>query len=96
MCVGIKPIPTSCKYNQIIEMIAVSPLKFLPYGEVGAVAAAYAPLLRVEVVDAVAQMIAPAQREAVAGNEAHAAPGISECRPCFPSQVGYGFVDREG
>ena len=99
MCVGIKPIPTSCKYNQIIEMIAVSPLKFLPYGEVGifgTVAAAYAPLLRVEVVDAVAQMIAPAQREAVAGNEAHAAPGISECWPCFPSQVGYGFVDREG
>ena len=75
-------------------MIAVSPLKFLPYGEIGR--AAYAPLLRVEVVDAVAQMIAPAQREAVAGNEAHAAPGISECWPCFPSQVGYGFVDREG
>ena len=37
-----------------------------------------------------------AQREAVTGNEAHAAPGISECWPCFPSQVGYGFVDREG
>ena len=47
-------------------MIAVSPLKFLPYGEVGifgAVAAAYAPLLRVEVVGAVAEMFGEAERK---------------------------------
>lgn len=80
-------------------MIAVSLLKFLPYGEIrvfGAVAAAYAPLWGIKVVDAVAQVIAPAQREAVAGNEAHAASGIGRCGPCFPPQIGDGFVGREG